>query len=78
MKVPYFCSVLISNCYALGRFSTRFIFKRMDGAIFPTTLSCGPTQLTSLSAVVVFAGFDISRPPRATTTGVIIVVVVVF
>ena len=26
---------------------------------------------------MVFAGFDLSRPPRATTTGVIIVIVIV-
>ena len=51
-----------------------------DFGIFPTPLSCGSTQLPSMSAVAVFAGFDLSRPPpppRATTTGVIVVIVFV-
>ena len=35
------------------------------------------TELTSLSAVVVFAGFDLFRSPRATRTGVVAVVIVI-
>ena len=38
---------------------------------------CGSTLLPSVSAVVVYAGFDLSRPPRATRTGVAVVIIVI-
>ena len=55
-----------------------YIFVCVGVCLFPTTLSCGSPFLPSLTVVVVSAGFDLSRPPRATTTGVVVVIVVVF